>query len=163
MDNRQEDIQKNIINENENQDPFKFKMDDISDENFIFTRKEECDKFLKGVNDVLNNYIKAKQKFCEELKKIQTQLNSLTEAKSTTLKSTSIYKFTEMMSCYLNDFISNSTLGKVEMLPELLKNFNQKILEVKKEDKNNTIQSEYNSFFNGQIDKIKKYIKKNCL
>ena len=69
MDNRQEDIQKNIIIENENQDRFKFKMDDISDENFIFTRKEECDKFLKGVNDVLNNYIKAKQKFCEELKK----------------------------------------------------------------------------------------------
>jgi hypothetical protein len=26
MDNRQEDIQKNIINENKDQDPFKFKM-----------------------------------------------------------------------------------------------------------------------------------------
>ena len=100
MEKSQEDIKKVIMNEIKVQGPLKFMNEDISDENFIFTRKEECDKFLKGVNDVLNNYIKAKQKFCEELKKIQTQLNSLTEAKSTTLKSTSIYKFTEMMSCY---------------------------------------------------------------
>jgi hypothetical protein len=32
-------INENIINENINQEHYKFKMDDISDENFIFTRK----------------------------------------------------------------------------------------------------------------------------
>jgi hypothetical protein len=61
-------------------------IEDISNENFIFTEKEECTLFLDDANKVLNSYINAKQDFCYSLKKIQEQLNSLTEAKSTTLK-----------------------------------------------------------------------------
>ena len=101
MENNQEDIQKDTTNKIKNQESLKFMIEDISDENFIFTKREEYTKFLDGVNGVLNSYITAKQIFCSSLANIQDELNKLTEAKSTILQCTFIYKFTEMMNCYI--------------------------------------------------------------
>ena len=41
MEQSQEDIQNVIMNEIKAQVPFKFKMEDISDKNFLFTREKE--------------------------------------------------------------------------------------------------------------------------
>ena len=55
---------------------------------------------------MLGDYIAIKHKFCTDLPKIQKQLNSLTEAKSTTLKCTFIYKFIEMMKCHIDGIMT---------------------------------------------------------
>ena len=44
-------------------------IEDITDENFVFTKKEECSVVLNDVKEVLNSYITAKKNFVILLKK----------------------------------------------------------------------------------------------
>jgi hypothetical protein len=145
MEQSQEDIQNVIMNEIKAQVPFQFKMEDISDKNFLFTREEECTNFLNGVNNLLDHYTKA----CTALQKIQRQLNSLTEAKSTTLKCTFIYKFTKMMKCYIDGFVSPLLLDNFEKLKDLVPKFKKEVLKIinKKNDDINKLKEEFNKFY----------------
>jgi hypothetical protein len=146
MEKSQEDIQNVIMNEIKAQVPFQFKMEDISDKNFLFTREEECTNFLNGVNNLLDHYTKA----CTALQKIQRQLNSLTEAKSTTLKCTFIYKFIEMMKCYIDGFASPSLLDDFTKIKDLVQKFQKEVLtiiKIKKDDNIYKLKEEFNKFY----------------
>lgn len=127
-----------IIPEDIQIDKIKFMAKDINDENFIFTKKEECSSFLDKVPKILEMYIKAKSEFCKSLEKIKEKLNELTENKSTTLKSTFIYKFTKMMSCYVNDFLSSSFLKDAKDLSSIVKEFKEELLNMDDKEKNDT-------------------------
>ena len=89
------------------------------------------------------------------LQKIQKQLNSLTEAKSTTLKCTFIYKFIEMMKCYIDSFPSFSDFTKIKELVQKFKANILKIIKIEKDDNIYKLKEKINQFYKEKYSLIK--------